>query len=484
MVQAKSGAAAQQLEALWASGTLTGMSDAQLLARFSEARDTQGEAAFRELIQRHGPMVMGVCWHILRRPHDADDAFQATFLVLVRKARSIRVRESLGPWLHSVAYRTALRARAQASRYQQTDIEPRDKSVTPEDDVFRLDLRPVLHEELGRLPDKYRAPIVLCHLEGKSQEEAARLLDWPLGTVSGRLSRGRQLLKSRLERRGLAAPSLLLPAVWHELSSPVSISLIEAAAANATRFAAAQAVPASIHVLTRGVLRTMLLHNLQIASVAALVIAAASGSAGLWAGLPSGAGQQPRPSAQPSQTAPRASIPEKASDRVLEQYYRELSQAAALGKPQSFPIFGSEVLALAYRGKTIDSLAAYSASTGEWSVVKLSKPVEGAINPTVGGNCALYQVGNDFYAFSGDRGAWDVLHLPGAALASKYSSLAQHFITVTQGSRLYVFSIKQGKWAQGIELNAPEHGESKGQAEQTPQKPQAEQTAQKPGTTN
>src|SRR5262249_51196467 len=149
---------------------------------------------------------------VVREPHGADDAFQATFLVLVRKARSVQVRGSLAPWLYGVAVRTARRARADASRYQVADAEQIEAAALPQNDVHQVDLRPLLLEELGRLPGKYREPIVLCHLQGKTHEEAALLLQWPVGTVSGRISRGRQLLKSRLERRGLSAPSLVLAA--------------------------------------------------------------------------------------------------------------------------------------------------------------------------------------------------------------------------------------------------------------------------------
>ena len=133
MISGKTGAVARQLEVLWASGTLTGLSDAQLLGQFAESRnrDAKSESAFRELVDRHGPMVMGVCRQILRRPHDADDAFQATFLVLVRKARSIRVGDSLAPWLYGVAYRTAHRARTVASRYRPTDVEPMEEPMGP-----------------------------------------------------------------------------------------------------------------------------------------------------------------------------------------------------------------------------------------------------------------------------------------------------------------------------------------------------------------
>ena len=188
MMPAKTRAVGRRLEVLWTSGTFTGLSDAQLLGRFTGGGETTAEPAFRELVNRHGPMVMGVCRQILRRPQDADDAFQATFLVLVRKARSIRVGDSLAPWLYGVAYRTARRARATASRYRTAEAEPMAEAAdSAPDGSFELDVRALLHEELDRLPGKYRDPIVLCHLEGKSHEEAARLLSCPVGTVSGRL---------------------------------------------------------------------------------------------------------------------------------------------------------------------------------------------------------------------------------------------------------------------------------------------------------
>ena len=191
MIPSKSSSVVRQLDVLWTSGSLTGVSDAQILRQFAEVRDTTGESAFRELIDRHGSMVMGVCRQILRDPHDADDAFQATFLVLVCKARWIRVGESLAPWLYGVAYRTAQRARAIASRYRSTAVEQLEEAMeSSSDGNCHFDLRPLLYDELNRLPSKYREPIVLCHLEGKTHEEAARPLHWPVGTVSGRLSRG------------------------------------------------------------------------------------------------------------------------------------------------------------------------------------------------------------------------------------------------------------------------------------------------------
>ena len=182
---------ARQLDRLWNSGTISGLGDAELLKRFIGCQGRAAEQAFECLLDRHGAMVLGVCRHVLRRPQDVDDAFQATFLILVRKARSIRVDSSLAPWLYGVALRTAVRARADVSRRGMAETPDLDAvAVAPADEALSWEIKPILHEELGRLPEKYRAPIVLCHLEGKSHEEAAQLLRWPVGTVSGRLSRG------------------------------------------------------------------------------------------------------------------------------------------------------------------------------------------------------------------------------------------------------------------------------------------------------
>jgi RNA polymerase sigma factor (sigma-70 family) len=275
----------RQVEVLWTTGTLTGLSDAQLLRRFAQTRDAAGELAFRELVNRHGPMVLGVCRQVLRHAHDADDAFQATFLVLVRKAQSMRTADSLAPWLYSVAYRTAQRARATAVRYRPGHEEQLSDQAADPEDACKLDLRPLLHEELGRLPAKYRAPIVLCHLEGKTHEEAARLLRWPVGTVSGRLSRGRRLLRDRLQRRGIEAPAVVFSAGWllgakSLVTPPLAESMIEAA----TRFAAAQAqsVSAPVLSLTQGVLKTMMLRKLGTIAAAVVLLGAVSG-AGVWA---------------------------------------------------------------------------------------------------------------------------------------------------------------------------------------------------------
>ena len=286
MIHGKKKSVARQNEVPRQPETLTTLSDKQLLGRFRGVWEETRESAFRELVERHGPMVRGVCRQVLRHPHDVEDAFQATFLVLVLKAHSIRAAESLAPWLHSVAYRTARRARAVL-----VAVPPRRSGMSwtssrlDQEDAHHVEIRRLLQEELGRLPDKYRVPIVLCHLEGKTHQQAARLLRWPVGTVSGRLSRGRELLRARLERRGFAVNSAVVLIPWLDLVQSVPISSIESALSAVSQFAAAQTVSASVLSLTHGVLKTMFLNRLKTISAAVILMAIVSG--GVWAHMPS-----------------------------------------------------------------------------------------------------------------------------------------------------------------------------------------------------
>jgi RNA polymerase sigma factor (sigma-70 family) len=176
------------------------IADTQLLERFIRENDN---TAFRSLIDRHGPMVLAVCRSVLGESHDVEDAFQSTFLVLVQTARTIRSGESLGPWLHRVALRVSQRARATAARRRAREIRHSRSEAEPPRDHADLISRPILHEELDRLPERYRLPLVLCYLEGKTNEQAAAQLHWPVGTVKGRLWRARSQLRDRLSRRGL-----------------------------------------------------------------------------------------------------------------------------------------------------------------------------------------------------------------------------------------------------------------------------------------
>jgi RNA polymerase sigma factor (sigma-70 family) len=251
-------------------------SDALLLDRFVEQWD---QAAFRDLVGRHGPMVLGVCRRILRDPHAAEDAFQATFLLLVRKAGSVRKRESVGPWLYGVAQRVALEARGAASR--RAAPAPLDVEVPGVDDhdgLERDELHAALHEELGRLPEKYRAPLVLCYIEGLPHEVVARQLGWPLGTVRSRIARGRDLLGARLTRRGLTTAAVLIAlGLLSKTEAAVPPRLVEATVRAAARVAAGDRVPrgevpARVADLESKVRKAMHLTGLRWAAALALAV--------------------------------------------------------------------------------------------------------------------------------------------------------------------------------------------------------------------
>ena len=195
------------IQVLFSAGTCGGMADGQLLERFLAGRDEGGELAFEALVTRHGPMVMRVCRNLLDDPHDAHDAFQAVFLVMARRAGAIRDRESVGGWLYGVAVRVAARARVGAIRRNIRDrrttqavqsVAEVSSKENDEPTIERNEGAEIVHHELGRLPEKYRAPIVLCYFEGLTHDEAAARLSWPVGTVRSRLARARDTLRSRL----------------------------------------------------------------------------------------------------------------------------------------------------------------------------------------------------------------------------------------------------------------------------------------------
>src|SRR5262245_16349221 len=213
---------------------------------------------------RHGPLVFGVCRRLLFDAHDAEDAFQATFLVLARKAGGIGQRSLLGNWLYGVAYKVAVHARKQVLRRRSREqagvhlnaLSSTERSAEPDE-------APLIHEELQRLPDKYRRPVVLWHLEGKTNEEAAAHLQWPVGTVKTRLNKARELLRTRLARRGVALSAGLLAA---NTAAPAGLlaSTFQAGMSFAAGDAAAGGLASAGAVaLTKGVLRTMLLTKLK-----------------------------------------------------------------------------------------------------------------------------------------------------------------------------------------------------------------------------
>jgi len=244
-----------------------GQSDGDLLSNFALERQ---EAAFEALLDRHGAMVLGVCRRVLGNEHDAEDAFQASFLVLARKARSIRHQRCLESWLYRVAYRVALQARSASLRRRA--YERQVPAVLQEDatgEIVCRELRSLLDQELDRLPDKYRRPVILCYLEGKTHDEAARHLGWPIGTVAGRLARARELLRQRLTKRGLALPAgtLALALTQQASSAAVPAALAGNTVKAATlmlagKTAALAAISTQASVLAEGIMKTMLLSKL------------------------------------------------------------------------------------------------------------------------------------------------------------------------------------------------------------------------------
>jgi RNA polymerase sigma factor (sigma-70 family) len=252
------------------------LTDGQLLGGFVERRD---EAAFAALLHRHGPMVLGVCRRLLHHAQDVEDAFQATFLVLVRKAAAIRSREAVSNWLYGVAYHTALKARALAAKRKSREapLTPLPEPATPPPTLW-LELVPLLDQELSRLPDKYRVPVVLCDLEGRTRKEAAAQLDCPEGTISSRLNRARALLAKRLARHGTVFTPATLVALLSQSagSAGVPLSLRGATlhtAGIAAGHAAASVPSTAVAALTEGVLKTMFLTKLKTVTAVLLLAA-------------------------------------------------------------------------------------------------------------------------------------------------------------------------------------------------------------------
>jgi len=262
------GAALRQLNRLFAKGVDAGLSDAQLLERFL----SQGDAgAFESLVGRHGPMVLSVCRGILREPHDAEDAFQATFLVLVKKGGTIRGRDALAGWLHKVAHRVAIQANTAAARRRtlerrvgQMAVATSTNELAASDDLLRA-----LHEEIARLPEKLRLAVVHCDLEGMTQAQAAAQLHWSERTIHSRLAEGRARLKRRLARRGLETEGATLGTVLlHEARVGIpagwSEATVRAALATVNRTMAVGVVSATANQLSQEVVKLMLLQKLTV----------------------------------------------------------------------------------------------------------------------------------------------------------------------------------------------------------------------------
>jgi RNA polymerase sigma factor (sigma-70 family) len=338
----------QHLRQTGLAGVQSGLTDGQLLERYLSRRD---QAALGALVQRHGSMVWGVCRRLLRHYQDAEDAFQATFLVLVRKATVIVPREMVGNWLYGVAQQTALKARAtsakRSAREKQVAAMPETETSEPD---FESDLPARLDQELSRLPDKYRAPVVLCELEGKTRKEVARQLNVPEGTVASRLARGKALLASRLSHHGGPVTTAALAAVLAQQAAAASvpaavvadtIQTLQQVTAGAAGVAAT--IPARVAALSEGVLKTMLWTKLKSITTVLLVVSLAACTCAMMA---TGQGE----SQNPGEGQPRARVD---NDRPVPPPIRgaDSDQEKLQGKWRvvSGELFGEKLKASAFR---------------------------------------------------------------------------------------------------------------------------------------
>ncbi len=289
MTRAETGSIIRQIESLFEGGSIAGLSDGQLLERFNNRRDSMRESAFAALVARHGPMVLRVCRQILGDRDHAEDAFQAVFFVLARKAISLRYPDLLGAWLYGVAIRTARKAHARLARLRR--IEESDSMIGPslesrvlvvptirsaEDSAIAREDALALHDEIDRLPKSFRLPVVLCYFEDLTLDEAARRLQWPAGTVRSRLSRAREKLRRGLTRRGVVLPAASMATALSARSAGASVSpaLCDATTKAAIRFAAGQAVAPSVAILAHDVLKSMLANKLVITALSVLLLGA------------------------------------------------------------------------------------------------------------------------------------------------------------------------------------------------------------------
>jgi len=338
-----------QLRQLSASADCN-LTDAILLERFLHKHD---QAAFAILVKRYGPLVQKVCWRVLHHTQDAEDAFQATFLVLARNAGSIRKRETLASWLHGAAYRTALRAKRDADRRRHHERESQHMHARqpPLDEAWR-ELQAVLDEEIASLPEKYRIVFVLCCLESKSKPEAAAQLGLKEGTVSSRLAYARKLLQQRLTRRGLTLSAVLGSVAVSETTSPAAIPalLVRATAKAALAFRVpsaefAGAISPRITALAEGVSKTMTIAKIKPVTILLLTVSSLAAGAGVL-GQRHTARQAPAAPPQSLQVAEKPAIKRNAGQPIASRDAVKGETLTVVGRvldPQGKPVAGANI---------------------------------------------------------------------------------------------------------------------------------------------
>ncbi len=324
MAHAASGFVVQQIGSLFEGGSVAGLSDRQLLDRFVAHRDAAAEAAFAALVTRHGPMVLHVCRQLLGDHQHAEDAFQAVFLVLARRARSVRDPDRLSHWLYGVALRTARKARSRLARRRKQEKNdagngPDPTSGLPADQsAMAREQAEILHDEIDRLPNAFRLPVVLCYFEGLTLDEAARRLSWPQGTLRSRLARARDKLRRGLVRRGVVLPAAAIATILEArpASASVSSSLCDITTRAAMNFADGQAATTAASALAQEVLRSMLVNKLKLAVLVLFVVGALAGGAGFLQAHQAGKPDRPRQAGKPDRPAADAN-PQPAPGRMF-----------------------------------------------------------------------------------------------------------------------------------------------------------------------
>jgi RNA polymerase sigma-70 factor (ECF subfamily) len=380
--------ALRDLRTLFRFGVVGDISDGQLLDRYVARRDEGAEEAFAMLVRRHGPMVFGVCRRVLCNSHEAEDAFQATFLVLARKASTIARRETLANWLFGVALRTAKDARSRTLRRRVLEEHVNKLQVihAPGEDPAE-ELRAILDEELGRLPARLRAPVLLCELGALSRQEAARRLSIPEGTLSSRLARAKVLLRERLTRRGLGLSTALLTTGLAREAQAMALPhgleeiTIRAATLVAAGCSLTGLVAASVHSLTEEVCQAMLFAKLKGILFALVTVGAVTTGAIVLGQRPQQEQNQTAYDPTQARSEPdRLHAVEQKLDRILEALGRPLpaphSPAGGLPNPDLAPTVVSTTTASTVGSNDLPPAALPTASS-----ISLSADIHGSPGP-------------------------------------------------------------------------------------------------------